>query len=106
MEPLETAYLIGLDVVVDSLETLYEGFHNHRFRCRPFKKKDLRRKIGEKKWKGILCVLSQLIYLKYSILSVNYSWRCREKFYSSIYLCSSFALISIEFIPNKGRKSL
>lgn len=39
MGPLETADLIGLDTVVDSLEVLYESFQDSKFRCCPLLKK-------------------------------------------------------------------
>lgn len=39
MGPLETADLIGLDVVVDSLNVLYESFQDSKFRCCPILKK-------------------------------------------------------------------
>lgn len=35
MGPLETADLIGLDVVMDSLSVLYESFQDPKFRCCP-----------------------------------------------------------------------
>ena len=39
MGPLETADLIGLDTVVDSLEVLYMNFQDPKFRCCPLLKK-------------------------------------------------------------------
>ena len=39
MGPLETADLIGLDTVVDSLRILYESFQDCKFRCCPLLKK-------------------------------------------------------------------
>ena len=39
MGPLETADLIGLDTVVDSLEVLYENYQDSKFRCCPLLKK-------------------------------------------------------------------
>lgn len=39
MGPLETADLIGLDTVVNSLEILYESFQDSKFRCCPLLKK-------------------------------------------------------------------
>lgn len=39
MGPLETADLIGLDTVVDSLEVLYESYQDPKFRCCPLLKK-------------------------------------------------------------------
>lgn len=39
MGPLETADLIGLDVVVDSLKVLYESYQDSKFRCCPLLKK-------------------------------------------------------------------
>lgn len=39
MGPLETADLIGLDTVVDSLEVLYESYHDSKFRTCPLLKK-------------------------------------------------------------------
>ena len=35
MGPLETADLIGLDTVMRSLDVLYEGFHDPKYRCCP-----------------------------------------------------------------------
>ncbi len=39
MGPLETADLIGLDTVVNSLEVLYEAFQDSKFRCCPLLRK-------------------------------------------------------------------
>lgn len=39
MGPLETADLIGIDTVVDSLEVLYQEFQDSKFRCCPLLKK-------------------------------------------------------------------
>ncbi len=39
MGPLETADLIGLDTVVNSLNILYESFQDNKFRCCPLLKK-------------------------------------------------------------------
>lgn len=39
MGPLETADLIGLDTVVNSLEILYENYQDSKFRCCPLLKK-------------------------------------------------------------------
>ncbi len=39
MGPLETADLIGLDTVVDSLEILYESYQDSKFRCCPLLRK-------------------------------------------------------------------
>jgi 3-hydroxybutyryl-CoA dehydrogenase len=39
MGPLETADLIGLDTVVDSLEVLYQSYQDGKFRCCPLLKK-------------------------------------------------------------------
>jgi 3-hydroxybutyryl-CoA dehydrogenase len=39
MGPLETADLIGLDTVVNSLRVLYEGFQDPKFRCCPLMQK-------------------------------------------------------------------
>ncbi|MGB3463917.1 MAG: 3-hydroxyacyl-CoA dehydrogenase family protein, partial [Cyclobacteriaceae bacterium] len=39
MGPLETADLIGLDTVVDSLEVLYQQYQDSKFRCCPLLKK-------------------------------------------------------------------
>lgn len=39
MGPLETADLIGLDTVVDSLDILYESYQDSKFRCCPLLRK-------------------------------------------------------------------
>jgi 3-hydroxybutyryl-CoA dehydrogenase len=39
MGPLETADLIGLDTVMDSLEVLYQSYQDPKFRCCPLLKK-------------------------------------------------------------------
>ena len=39
MGPLETADLIGLDTVVNSLKVLYEGYQDSKFRCCPLLQK-------------------------------------------------------------------
>ncbi len=39
MGPLETADLIGLDTVVDSLEVLYQSYQDSKFRCCPLLRK-------------------------------------------------------------------
>ncbi|MHB1392529.1 MAG: 3-hydroxyacyl-CoA dehydrogenase family protein [Clostridia bacterium] len=39
MGPLETADLIGLDTVVNSLDILYESYHDPKFRCCPLLRK-------------------------------------------------------------------
>lgn len=39
MGPLETADLIGLDTVVDSLDVLYESYQDPKFRCCPLLRK-------------------------------------------------------------------
>ncbi|HEY3366489.1 MAG TPA: 3-hydroxyacyl-CoA dehydrogenase family protein [Symbiobacteriaceae bacterium] len=39
MGPLETADLIGLDTVVDSLQVLYESYQDPKFRCCPLLRK-------------------------------------------------------------------
>ncbi|TVX91672.1 3-hydroxyacyl-CoA dehydrogenase family protein [Paenibacillus agilis] len=39
MGPLETADLIGLDTVVDSLEVLYDSYQDSKYRCSPLLKK-------------------------------------------------------------------
>ncbi len=39
MGPLETADLIGLDTVVDSLDVLYDSFKDSKFRCCPLLRK-------------------------------------------------------------------
>lgn len=37
--PLETADLIGLDVVADSLDILFESYHDSKYRCCPLLRK-------------------------------------------------------------------
>jgi 3-hydroxybutyryl-CoA dehydrogenase len=39
MGPLETADLIGLDTVANSLDVLYESFHDPKYRCCPLMRK-------------------------------------------------------------------
>ncbi len=39
MGPLETADLIGLDTVVNSLDVLYESFQDPKYRCCPLLRK-------------------------------------------------------------------
>jgi len=39
MGPLETADLIGLDTIVNSLDVLYESYHDTKYRCCPFLRK-------------------------------------------------------------------
>ena len=39
MGPLETADLIGLDTVVNSLDVLYESFQDSKYRCCPLLRK-------------------------------------------------------------------
>ena len=39
MGPLETADLIGLDTVANSLDVLYESFHDPKYRCCPLLRK-------------------------------------------------------------------
>lgn len=39
MGPLETADLIGIDTVVNSLDILYESYHDSKFRCCPLLRK-------------------------------------------------------------------
>lgn len=39
MGPLETADLIGLDTVMNSLDVLYESYHDPKFRCCPLLRK-------------------------------------------------------------------
>lgn len=39
MGPLETADLIGLDTVVDTLQVLYDSYQDSKFRCSPLLKK-------------------------------------------------------------------
>ncbi len=53
MGPLETADLIGLDVVVDSLEILYQSYQDPKFRCCPLLKKMVDANLlGRKSGKG------------------------------------------------------
>ena len=53
MGPFETADLIGIDVVVDSLDILYECYHDSKFRCCPlFKKMVGANLLGRKSGKG------------------------------------------------------
>lgn len=39
MGPLETADLIGLDTVMNSLDVLYESYRDPKFRCCPLLRK-------------------------------------------------------------------
>lgn len=51
--PLETADLIGLDTVVNSLEILYESYQDSKFRCCPLLKKMVNAgELGRKSGKG------------------------------------------------------
>lgn len=53
MGPLETADLIGLDIVVDSLNVLYESYQDSKFRCCPLLQKMVDAgKLGRKNGKG------------------------------------------------------
>lgn len=53
MGPLETADLIGLDTVVDSLEVLYSSYQDTKFRCCPLLKKMVAAGLlGKKSGKG------------------------------------------------------
>jgi len=53
MGPLETADLIGLDTVVNSLEVLYESYQDSKFRCCPLLKKMVNaRVLGRKTGRG------------------------------------------------------
>lgn len=53
MGPLETADLIGLDTVVQSLEILYESYQDPKFRCCPLLKKMVYAgHLGKKSGKG------------------------------------------------------
>jgi len=55
MGPLETADLIGLDTVMDSLVVLYESYQDPKFRCCPLlKKKVAAGELGRKSGKGFL----------------------------------------------------
>ena len=56
--PLETADLIGLDVVADSLDILFESYHDSKYRCCPLLRKMVSAgMLGKKKWQGILLLL-------------------------------------------------
>lgn len=53
MGPLETADLIGLDTVVDTLQVLYENYQDSKFRCSPLLKKMVDAGLyGQKSGKG------------------------------------------------------
>lgn len=53
MGPLETADLIGLDTVMDSLEVLYQSYQDPKFRCCPLLKKMVEAGLlGRKSGKG------------------------------------------------------
>lgn len=53
MGPLETADLIGLDTVVNSLDVLYEYYQDPKFRCCPLLRKMVDAGIlGKKSGKG------------------------------------------------------
>ncbi|SHJ86846.1 3-hydroxybutyryl-CoA dehydrogenase [Clostridium cavendishii DSM 21758] len=53
MGPLETADLIGLDTVVNSLNVLYESYHESKFRCCPLLQKMVDAKhLGKKTGQG------------------------------------------------------
>ena len=53
MGPLETADLIGLDTVVNSLEVLYNSYQDSKFRCCPLLKKMVAAGLlGQKSGKG------------------------------------------------------
>ena len=59
MGPLETADLIGIDTVVDSLEILYNEFHDTKFRCCTLLKKMAAAGLcGKKKRTRLLQILS------------------------------------------------
>lgn len=53
MGPLETADLIGIDTVVDSLDVLYESYHDPKFRVAPIMRKMVDAKLlGRKSGEG------------------------------------------------------
>ncbi|BAP56501.1 3-hydroxyacyl-CoA dehydrogenase [Thioploca ingrica] len=53
MGPLETADLIGLDTVVDTLQVLYENYQDSKFRCSPLLKRMVDAGLyGQKSGKG------------------------------------------------------
>ncbi|QSX05660.1 3-hydroxyacyl-CoA dehydrogenase family protein [Sedimentibacter sp. zth1] len=53
MGPLETADLIGIDTVVDSLDVLYENYHDPKFRVAPILRKMVDAKLfGRKSGEG------------------------------------------------------
>ena len=53
MGPLETADLIGIDTVVDSLDVLYESYHDSKFRVAPIMRKMVDAKLlGRKSGEG------------------------------------------------------
>jgi 3-hydroxybutyryl-CoA dehydrogenase len=53
MGPLETADLIGLDTVVNSLDILYQSYQDSKFRCCPLLRKMVDAKLlGKKTGKG------------------------------------------------------
>lgn len=53
MGPLETADLIGLDTVVDSLDVLYQSYQDSKFRCCPLLRKMVEAGVlGRKSGKG------------------------------------------------------
>lgn len=54
--PLETADLIGLDVVADSLDILFESYHDSKYRCCPLLRKMVSAgMLGKKSGKGFYC---------------------------------------------------
>ncbi len=56
MGPLETADLIGLDTVVNSLEVLYDSYQDSKFRCCPLLKKMVDAGLyGVKSGQGFYC---------------------------------------------------
>ena len=56
MGPLETADLIGLDTVVNSLEVLYDSYQDTKFRCCPLLKKMVDAGLyGVKSGQGFYC---------------------------------------------------